>query len=75
MYAKASDIKRHWEQNKSRPLNFSAQDEAELEAALKESLKTMEAEDRARGLYNQQSNDDDTGGMVGSVLHPGKTSS
>ena len=35
--------------NKSRPLNFSGADEAELEAALKESMKTFEAEDRAKG--------------------------
>ena len=50
MYARASDIKKHWENNKNRPLNFSAQDEAELDAALKASMKTFEEEDRARGV-------------------------
>ena len=49
MYIQANVIKQHWEMNKSRPLNFSGADEAELEAALKESMKTFEAEDRAKG--------------------------
>ena len=36
----------------------------ELEAALKASMKTFEAEDRARG-----GRDDEEGGMVGTVLN------
>ena len=51
-------IKQHWEMNKNRPLNFSGADEAELEAALKASMKTFEAEDRAKNEFwgdpNQQ---------------------
>ena len=43
MYVKAIDIFNHFEQNKTRPLNFAGADEMELEAALKESMKTFEA--------------------------------
>ena len=64
MYMRASDIKAHWEANKSRALNFAGADEAELEAALKESMKTFEAEDRAAAGGGD-------GGMVGSVLNRG----
>jgi hypothetical protein len=49
LYVKATEIKAHWEMNKSRPLNFAGADEAELEKALKESMKTFEAEDRMNG--------------------------
>ena len=46
MYMKAADILAFYNSNKSRPLNFAGADEMELEAALKESMKTFEAEDR-----------------------------
>lgn len=46
MYMKAADIFAFYNANKSRPLNFAGADEMELEAALKESMKTFEAEDR-----------------------------
>ena len=49
MYVPATLIKQHWEMNKSRPLNFAGADEAELEKALKESMKTFDKEDRAKG--------------------------
>ena len=80
MYVKASDIKAHWEANKTRPLNFSGADEAELEKALKESMKTFQEEDRRNGYvtqgygqdqYGQGQPDQDEGGMVGSVLNKG----
>lgn len=67
MYIPASVVKQHWDMNKSRPLNFAGADEAELEKALKASMATFEAEDRANGGANP----DDEGGMVGSVLNRG----
>ena len=60
-------IKKHYEQNKGRALNFQGADEAELEKALKESMKTWEAEESSHG-----GGGDDAGGMVGSVLNAGK---
>ena len=46
MYVPASVIYNHFQKNKNRPLNFAGADEMELERALKESMKTFEAEDR-----------------------------
>lgn len=43
MYFKAADIFLHFQQNKTRALNFAGADEMELEAALKESMKTFDA--------------------------------
>jgi hypothetical protein len=43
MYFKAQDIFNHFQANKTRALNFAGADEMELEAALKESMKTFEA--------------------------------
>ena len=43
----------------------------ELEAALKESMKTFEAEDNQRSAAS--GNNDSSGGMVGSVLNRGGT--
>ena len=57
--------------NKTRPLNFAGADEAELEAALKRSMATFEAEDRQRGV-GMGGQGDDGGGMVGSVLNRGR---
>ena len=51
-------------------MNFAGADEAELEAALKQSMATFDAEDRARGVGGPQG--DDGGGMVGSVLNRGR---
>ena len=68
MYCRAADIKQHWELNKSRPLNFAGADEAELEKALKESMKTFENEDRQR---MGGGGDDNEGGMVGTVINRG----
>ena len=45
-------------------MNFAGADEAELENALKESMKTFDAEDRAAAGGGD-------GGMVGSVLNRG----
>eukprot|EP00353_Schmidingerella_taraikaensis_P002860 CAMPEP_0185585704 /NCGR_PEP_ID=MMETSP0434-20130131/40272_1 /TAXON_ID=626734 ORGANISM="Favella taraikaensis, Strain Fe Narragansett Bay" /NCGR_SAMPLE_ID=MMETSP0434 /ASSEMBLY_ACC=CAM_ASM_000379 /LENGTH=231 /DNA_ID=CAMNT_0028206215 /DNA_START=171 /DNA_END=866 /DNA_ORIENTATION=+ len=64
----ASDIYNHFQQNKSRALNFAGADEMELEAALKESMKTFDAEDRRTAA---QGGGDESGGMVGSVLNRG----
>ena len=75
MYCKASDIYNHYQQNKTRPLNFAGADEMELEAALKKSMRTFEAEDRAR-MGAGQGGGEESGGMVGSVLNrggPGQT--
>jgi len=44
MYLPAADIYKHWQANKDRKLNFQGADEAELEAALKESMKTFDHE-------------------------------
>ena len=55
----------YFEQNKGRALNYQGADEAELEKALQESMKTWEAEEGGRG-------GDDSGGMVGQVLNAGK---
>lgn len=60
----------HYQANKSRKLNFAGADEAELDKALQESMKTFEAEDRAR--YGAAGGDDNGGGMVGSVLNRGR---
>ena len=73
MYCKAVDIHNHFLQNKCRPLNFAGADEAELEAALKKSMATFEAEDRAR-MTAQGDDGQDGGGMVGSVLNRGNNS-
>ena len=53
----------HWEQNKSRALNYAGHDEAELEKALKESMKTWNDESSSRP--------GEEGGMVGQVINPG----
>lgn len=42
MYVSADEIYLHWQQNKSRPLNFQNADEAELEKAMKASLAEYE---------------------------------
>lgn len=66
MYVKATDIYNHFQQNKTRALNFAGADEMELDNALKESMKTWSAEDRAAaGVGGGE------GGMVGSVLNRG----
>ena len=46
MFVKASDIFKHYQQNKTRPLNFAGADEMELEMALKASMQTFQNEDR-----------------------------
>lgn len=46
MYVSKDVIKQHYDQNKGRALNFAGADEAELEAALKESMKGFEKEDK-----------------------------
>ena len=71
MYVRASDIYNHFQQNKSRALNFAGADEMELEAALKESMKTFEAEDRMQRGPASGGGDGGEGGMVGSVLNRG----
>ena len=71
MYVKAADIHSHYMANKTRPLNFAGADEAELEAALKQSMATFEAEDRQRGV-GVGAQGDDGGGMVGQVLNRGR---
>jgi hypothetical protein len=53
MYVNKELIKLHYDQNKGRALNFAGADEAELEAALKESMKKFEAEDKG---YTQGGN-------------------
>jgi hypothetical protein len=58
----ANVIRLHYEQNKGRPLNFQGADEAELDKALKESMKTWEEESSRNG---------EGGGFVGSVLNQG----
>ena len=65
---KAADIYNHFQANKTRALNFAGADEMELENALKESMKTFEAEDRRAAGGGGQGED---GGMVGSVLNRG----
>jgi len=45
MYVTAVRIRQHYDENKGRALNFAGADEAELDAALKESMKTFNAED------------------------------
>ena len=67
MYVSAQVIHDHFQQNKNRPLNFAGADEMELEMALKESMKTFEAEDRAAAGGGGAGD----GGMVGSVLNRG----
>lgn len=69
---KAADIYNHYMANKTRPLNFAGADEMELEAALKQSMATFEAEDRQRGVGPGGQGGDDGGGMVGSVLNRGR---
>ena len=44
MYMNAADIYAHWQSNKDRKLNFQGADEAELDAALKASMKEWEKE-------------------------------
>lgn len=65
MYVDAKLIHDHYQMNKSRPLNFSGADEAELEKALKESMKTFEEEDRRNGAAMGGADNGDQGGMVG----------
>ena len=73
MYVDAKVIHDHYQMNKSRPLNFSGADEAELEKALKESMKTFEEEDRRNGAAQGGggAGNADEGGMVGQVLNQG----
>jgi hypothetical protein len=56
MYVDANEIRLHYEQNKGRALNFQGADEAELDKALKESMKTWEEESSKNG---------EEGGFVG----------
>lgn len=65
MFLPASDIYKHWQQNKDRPLNFQGADEAELEAALKASMETWNQE-------GQQEEGGSGGGMVGQVMNKKK---
>jgi len=44
MYIRVADIMAHWEANKSRKLNFSGNDEAEMDAAFKASMETWNKE-------------------------------
>lgn len=74
MYVDAEVINQHYQMNKSRPLNFSGADEAELEKALKESMKTFEEEDRRNGNGGNggaADSEDGGGSMVGQVLNQG----
>lgn len=46
-YVDVNVIRVHFEQNKGRALNFQGADEAELDKALKESMKTWEQENQS----------------------------
>lgn len=59
MYIKVADIMAHWEANKNRKLNFSGNDEAEMDAALKASMET----------WNKEEDDRDGGSNVGTVFN------
>jgi len=63
LYVDATEIRLHFEQNKGRKLNFQGADEAELDKALKESMKTWEEESSRQG---------EGGGFAGQVLNAGK---